>query len=92
MQYFLLIMESRYKTSSSSTNSLIFLIKLRLDISDLFSTHKKTRQRPKADAGIFLWAATPGGTREMKSSFDLLLLIVIFKPSGEKDIVYMPFV
>jgi hypothetical protein len=35
------MMENHYKTSASSTNSLIFLIKLRLDISNLLSTKKK---------------------------------------------------
>jgi hypothetical protein len=42
MQDFLLMMENRYKTSASSTNSLIFLIKVRLDISNLLSIKKKT--------------------------------------------------
>jgi len=50
MQDFLLMMENRYKTSASSTNSLIFLIKLRLDISNLLSTKKNP---PRFRAGAF---------------------------------------
>jgi len=41
MQNFLLVVESNYKTSARSTNSTIFLIKPRLDISNLLSTKIK---------------------------------------------------
>ncbi len=40
MQNFLLIVENHYKTSASSTNSTMSLIKLRLDISNFLSTSK----------------------------------------------------
>jgi hypothetical protein len=55
-----------------------FLLKIRQKLAFVRIDNKKTRQTPKADAGLFLWAATQRGKSRVKRG----LILLIFNPSG----------